>query len=304
MGESKASINFKPVKSNSEHHNLRRAKLDYVHEDLLWKNEVWRTDEINPRLSSIRQLYKEKVGQNMQKKATPIREAVVNIKSDTTIDDLKALADDLRREKGIDCFQIHVHRDEGKSIDDINYHAHMVFDWQNKATGKSFKLNRQDISEIQDIVAERLKMERGERKENTNRQRLEAVEYKAHQEEQKMKILQEENALLEQKKNELESEYKRLKREDIRLKGQHPKHPEYYKFVAENPDSRNVKHLSERQFRKAVEYSSTCYQRASELRDAIQQQQAQIRRFEQGISSQEQDIQEFENEIREIEDKV
>ena len=49
----------------------------------------------------------------MQAKATPIREAVVVIKSETTMEDLKKLSDAYRQRFGIDTFQIAIHKDEG-----------------------------------------------------------------------------------------------------------------------------------------------------------------------------------------------
>jgi hypothetical protein len=70
-------------------------------------------------------------------------------------------------------------------------------------TGKTLKLNRQDLSKIQDYVAESLAMERGELKSNTNIERLEAVEYKRQQEELKLKKITLELQELEQKKNKL-----------------------------------------------------------------------------------------------------
>lgn len=82
----------------------------------------------------------------MQAKAPPIREAVVVISQETTMDDLKNLSKRLNDCFGIDVFQIAIHKDEGykKSKDGIklNLHAHLVADWTDHETGKSLKLNR------------------------------------------------------------------------------------------------------------------------------------------------------------------
>lgn len=196
----KASINFKAVKANSKVHNERLSELDYVYSDLSQNNEVWKSDEIHSRQQHIEQLCKELSGRKMQKNATPIREAVVNLNANHSMADLKELAKQLKEQKGVECFQIFIHRDEGKSRQDLNYHAHMVFDWQDKMTGKMKRLNKLDMSQIQTIVAESLHMERGELKENSNRQRLEPVEFKRVQEEVRLKELQAQVAL-EQKKN-------------------------------------------------------------------------------------------------------
>lgn len=207
---SKSSINFKVVKSNSEAHNFRRGHLDYIYPEHGEKNRSWSTSSVQEKEKEVARLCKDITGRKMQKNAEPIREAVVNLEPHHTIEDLRNLAERLRESFKIDCFQIHIHRDEGKSTDEINHHAHMLFDWQDKQTGKTLKLNRVDLSQIQTLVATELAMERGELKENSNRERLEAVEYKRFMEEQKIEKLQRHNAELEQKKNEVRDRIERL----------------------------------------------------------------------------------------------
>lgn len=202
----KSSINFKPVKENSKRHNERIGELKYVHSDLTHLNETWKVDEINTRYKAIAELYKQKVGQTMQARATPIREAVVNLSPGTTMSDLRKLSVELEENFGIKAFQIHIHRDEGKREEGLNHHAHILFDWQDKKLGTSYKLKKSHMSKIQDLVAKSLGMERGENKENSNVERLEAVEYKI------MKI-QEDVKSLEQKKNEVDGGYREAERE-------------------------------------------------------------------------------------------
>jgi hypothetical protein len=209
MAES--SINFKPVKANSTRHNERIGELDYVYPDLTKNNSSWKTQEVDDRYKEIAALTKEKTKRKIQAKATPIREAVVNLNSHHKMDDLKKLAKELEAAYGIQCFQIHIHRDEGKSETDLNYHAHMLFDWQDKETGKSFKYLRADMSKIQDLVAKSLSMVRGKKKENSVPDRLEAVEYKISKEEEKRIALQEQNEILEQKKNEVRARIEKLR---------------------------------------------------------------------------------------------
>jgi hypothetical protein len=220
-----SSINFQPVKGNSTSHNERSVKLDYVSPHLTKNNESWKSEEISTRFSSIADLTKELTGRKIQAKATPIREAVVNLRHDHTMEDLKKVRDVLKESYGIDAFQIHIHRDEGfggKKDNFIaplklNLHAHMVFDWQDKETGKSFKLNRLDMSKIQTLVADTLEMDHGQSIANTNIKRLEAVEFKRQEEEKRIGKLQEQVALLEQKKNEAESRFERDSREASEL---------------------------------------------------------------------------------------
>ena len=155
----KTCIHFDPVKPGCEIHNWRMKELDYVINELTPNNEHW----VDPRyagktLSDIRkeiaERYQATVGQKMQAKAAPIREAAVVIKPDTTMADLQLLAKQLEKEFGIKCIQIHIHRDEGF----------------NKT-----RLGRPDTSRMQTVAAECLKMERGS---SSNVKHLNAIQYK------------------------------------------------------------------------------------------------------------------------------
>lgn len=197
-----SSIHFSAIKENSTSHNERKAELDYVYKDLSQDNESWKSHEVDEKLKEIQSSCKEISGRKLQKNAIPIREAVVNLNKHHTMDDLKRLSRHIEGHTGIECFQIHIHRDEGKSRLDLNYHAHMVFGWQDKKTGKMLRLNRTDMSKMQTLVAKSLDMERGELKVNSNRERLEPIEYKRQEEEKKLSLLKLEINDLEQKKNE------------------------------------------------------------------------------------------------------
>ena len=180
----KTSIHFEPVKPGSEIHNWRMKDLDYVIKELMPNDEHW----VDPRyegktLAEIRkdieQRYQAHVGQKMQAKAVPLREAVIVIKPDTTMADLQLLAQQFEKEFGIKCIQIHIHRDEGFSKTDpdpsnLNLHAHFVADWTHD-NGTSLRLNPQDTSRMQTIGAECLKMERGS---SSNVKHLNAIQYK------------------------------------------------------------------------------------------------------------------------------
>lgn len=198
------SIHVQPVKGGSEQHNKREKELDYIRPELSHLNEYWEKDTQTARLENIKSRYFKSTGQKMQSKATPIREAVVVIKSETTMEDLKKLSDAYRQRFGIDTFQIAIHKDEGypKGEWKPNLHAHLVFDWTNQETGKSLKLNRQDMVEMQTITAEVLQMDRGV---SSDKQHLTAQQYKSFAEEAKLKQLEEEKARKEkQMKDELE----------------------------------------------------------------------------------------------------
>lgn len=185
------SIHFQAVKGGSEEHNKRTKKLDYVHHELSSQNDYWQSDSQEARLAFVTQNAKAKTGRKMQAKATPIREAVVVIEDTTTMDDLKKLAKRFNDRFGIDVFQIAIHKDEGykKSKDGIklNLHAHLVADWTDHESGKSLKLNRNDMAEMQTICAEVLGMERGK---SSEKQHLSAIQYKIAAEEQRAEAIE------------------------------------------------------------------------------------------------------------------
>lgn len=185
------SIHFQAVKGGSEEHNKRTKKLDYVHHELSSQNDYWQSDTQEARLAFVTQNAKAKTGRKMQAKATPIREAVVVIEDTTTMDDLKKLAKRFNDRFGIDVFQIAIHKDEGykKSKDGIklNLHAHLVADWTDHESGKSLKLNRNDMAEMQTICADVLGMERGK---SSEKQHLSAIQYKIAAEEQRAEAIE------------------------------------------------------------------------------------------------------------------
>lgn len=198
------SIHVQPVKGGSEQHNKREKELDYIRPELSHLNEYWEKDTQTDRLENVKSRYLKSTGQKMQAKATPIREAVVVIKPETTMEDLKRLSDAYRQRFGIDTFQIAIHKDEGypKGEWKPNLHAHLVFDWTSQQTGKSLKLNRQDMVEMQTITAEILQMDRGV---SSDKQHLTAQQYKSFVEEAKLRRLEEERLRKEkQMKEELE----------------------------------------------------------------------------------------------------
>lgn len=175
------SIHVQAVKGGSEKHNKRLKELSYVRKDLSHLNGYWESDTQSNRLSSIKEITKAKTGRSLQDKATPIREAVVVIKSSTTMADLQRLAAKLQDRFGIETFQIAIHKDEGHHKAKTwtpNLHAHMVFDWTDHETGKSIKLGRDDLVEMQTIVADTLGMQRGVA---SDRKHLNAVQYKLAQ---------------------------------------------------------------------------------------------------------------------------
>ena len=190
-----ASIHFEPVKGGSEEHNKRLKFLDYVRPERTRFNEYWESDSQAHRLAIITQNYLDHhpKRKKLHAKATPIREAVVNITEGTTMDDLKKLAKRLEQRFGITIFQIAIHKDEGFFNSDshkLNLHAHLVADWTNHKNGESIKLNRQDMAEMQTITAEVLGMQRGVSSDKKHLTAMQYKEQKAREEAEKAKLQQ------------------------------------------------------------------------------------------------------------------
>ncbi|MDV3617252.1 hypothetical protein CMU80_07310 [Elizabethkingia anophelis] len=213
----KTSINFKAVKSDSEIHNFRKKSFDYIRKDLTPKNEYWMEQKIADRVQKIESYCKEKSGRKLQKNAMPIREAVVVIKENTTMQDLHNLSKRLEEELKIRIFQIAIHKDEGHYDKDTkewkpNYHAHLVADWQDLQTGKTLKHQSFHYSKMQDLAAECLEMERGV---SGSLARLEAVEFKIKKKEEDLKILEERYQEMQQEMESKKSEELIVKESDF-----------------------------------------------------------------------------------------
>ena len=241
MGKiAKASDHVKPCNiEQSERHNRRDpdyiASLDprklWVRLELTHNNEIFVVPDLQgvslqQHYDNIKVMVKEKTGRAMQEKdveytdkrgikrvrrgSSPIRESVVNIKPDTTMDDLLKYANRVHEKWGVRAIQIHIHRDEGhyENPDDpstweFNLHAHIIWDWMDHSTGKSFKLDDKDMEKLQDMVAETLEMERGKRKSETGREHLERNDYILQAQREKSARLDEEIA---EKRDRLDAE--------------------------------------------------------------------------------------------------
>tara|TARA_B100000674_G_scaffold474398_1_gene466297 strand:+ start:149 stop:1180 length:1032 start_codon:yes stop_codon:yes gene_type:complete len=243
MSDRMSSIHVNPAKSTSEQHNNRDQELDYIFAEHSHKNEKWISESIADRERTIKRLCKQISGRKLQKNAEPIREAVVNLQAHHTMEDLQKLKSDLEKKWDFEIFQMYIHHDEGASLKNemgeriepkvlskVNYHAHLVIDWQNKKTGKMLRYARGQMANLQTDVAESLGMKRGKEKtadKKTANERLGIVEYKAKAQEEELreireknlKALQEEVKVLEQKKNQAEREYSALAEEDFRAPG-------------------------------------------------------------------------------------
>ena len=211
----KTSVNIKPCNiGSSEAHNRRTAEYlanirkekFYIRTDLMAGNETWVSPDfgeatLTDRYNQIAAMVKEKTGRAMQTKdrervnkktgkvtivrgSTPLKEGVVVIKDDTTMEQLQRFCEVCRERWGVTALQVFIHRDEGhygipgdNATWKPNLHAHIVWDWMNHDTGKSCKLDEKAMSEMQTVLAECLDMERGTSKEVTGKEHLERTDF-------------------------------------------------------------------------------------------------------------------------------
>ena len=195
--------------------NIGKSQIYIVHE-LTSNNEQWinpgfGSPNLQTHYKNIKRMVKEKTGRAMQEKererkgkngkiikvagCSPIREGVLLIRPDTTLADVRKFGEECQRRWGITPLQIFLHKDEGHWLSGQpeagdresfqvgekwfkpNYHAHIVFDWMNHDTGKSRKLNDEDMTEMQSLASDILLMERGQSKAVTGKEHLERNDF-------------------------------------------------------------------------------------------------------------------------------
>ena len=195
--------------------NIGESRI-YVVSELSSDNEQWINPDFgNPDLQThydnIKRMVKEKTGRAMQEKererkgkngkiikvagCSPIREGVLLIRPETTLADVREFGEECQRCWGITPLQIFLHKDEGHWLGGKpdaedkesfqvggkwfkpNYHAHIVFNWMNHETGKSRKLNDEDMAAMQTLASDILMMERGQSKNVTGKEHLERNDF-------------------------------------------------------------------------------------------------------------------------------
>ena len=231
--------------------NIRESRI-YVVPELSTNNEQWinpdfGTPELRTHYDNIKQMVKEKTGRAMQEKererkgkngkiikvagCSPIREGVLLIRADTTLADVRKFGEECQRRWGITPLQIFLHKDEGHWLNGQpeaedkesfqvgnrwfkpNYHAHVVFDWMNHETGKSRKLNDEDMAAMQTLASDILLMERGQAKAITGKEHLERNDFIIEKQKAELQRIEETKRHKEQQVSLAEQELKQVKAE-------------------------------------------------------------------------------------------
>lgn len=193
-----SSINFKKSNPIQTQHNDRDLPPSYLiggrvecnlnhKEALALKNQI---------IKDAIEAYTKNTKQKFQAKSYEWS-AVVNIKPDTTMNDLEKLAEYFEKIHGFQCYQIAIHRDEGHMNEQgekiINHHAHMEFITLDRQTGKNRQrdLDKTKLRGIQTAVSNILKMERGVDKRKSGAKRIEPRAYAVLKEKEKREKKQE-----------------------------------------------------------------------------------------------------------------
>ena len=224
----------------------------YVVPELSTDNEQWinpdfGSPDLRTHYDNIRQMVKEKTGRAMQEKererkgkngktvkiagCSPIREGVLLVRSDTTLADVRKFGEECQRRWGITPLQIFLHKDEGHWLNGQletedkesfkvgdrwfkpNYHAHIVFDWMNHETGKSRKLNDDDMMQMQTLASDILLMERGQSKAVTGKEHLERNDFIIEKQKAELQRMDAAKRHKEEQINLAEQELKQVKSE-------------------------------------------------------------------------------------------
>ncbi|WP_304470735.1 mobilization protein, partial [uncultured Muribaculum sp.] len=162
---------------------------------------------------------------------SPIREGVLLIRPDTTLADVRKFGEECQRRWGITPLQIFLHKDEGHWLGGKpdtedkesfqvggkwfkpNYHAHIVFDWMNHDTGKSRKLNDEDMAAMQTLASDILMMERGQSKNVTGKEHLERNDFIIEKQKAELQRIEAIKRHKEQQVNLAEQELRQVKSE-------------------------------------------------------------------------------------------
>ena len=224
----KSSINFQKANMKvAPFHNAREAFTPQSsHAELASKNECSCS-----ALAAIKKIQKwdSQADVNYAKthggRRSPVKEtskvweAVVNLRENHTMKDVRKLVKKLEEKTGYKAAQIAIHRDEGHTNDDgdfiQNIHAHILFYARDPKTGLSLSTKHygqtEFFEEIQDLVADELGMERGRSARETGAKHENMHSYKARKQAERAERAQ--NKEWEQKLAEKEKEWEQKKAE-------------------------------------------------------------------------------------------
>lgn len=207
-----SSIHFVAAKNSADKHNKREKDLDYVRKELeehlplekwYWEHPDY-TSVAKMKKQAEKEYYSKEITvtgnhgtyvthRSMPKNAEPVKEGVVAINQNVTMEQLRAFGEWTRQEYGITPMAIYIHLGEGhwapldeeegqtedmyrrndghewKRVNELgeteywkpNLHAHMVYDWFDHDSKRCFNLGPSVMRRLEDELPKFLNMERG-----------------------------------------------------------------------------------------------------------------------------------------------
>lgn len=321
------------AKSGALRHNRREAKLSNVNPNLTHLNESWESPIIKRKEDggegrSIDSLTKERADHYLMKhgrsapgfgpngKSVPpdrrtafIRESCVVIKPETTLEDVRRFADSVCSEFGVKCLGIWLHKDEGhhrsKYIEGDskwkpNLHAHVLFDWYLFEKGRVARSTSNWYSQMQDMAAAALNMERGEKSE---RKHIASKAFAEQQAEQRIAMLEDKVAQLQRsiKAQTKQLEIKKRELEDAQKRND----KELPKFEAEYLRKKQMLEDVQRKYKDLSEQLENDYLKEGEqIHNKITDAKVELFFVEKDLREKKEELKALSVQVADIQDKL
>ncbi|ELP8580239.1 mobilization protein [Campylobacter upsaliensis] len=184
-----------------QHNDRTNSTSPNIHKERSHLNQCSKT--AIQALKEIDQLYKEAMEKQKGKKGkkTPkersYHEFIYEINENTTMEQCEKLTQQIAELTGFTPIQVTIHKDEGHINEQgefmPHYHAHAVFFTLDKNTGKQLarqqaSLNPKNLSKIQDLAANTLQMQRGQKYFNIEEYKLSKQEKRPYKPQAPKKI--------------------------------------------------------------------------------------------------------------------
>lgn len=244
--------NAKTITKELTHLNEYSCSSDEVRKkiDTLYKKAYDNFSKYCENKNGVSKSGKPKGLQNFTKKEKCYHEFIYEISEHTTMEQCQELTEKIAELTGFTPLQIAIHRDEihqnAKGEMQTHYHAHAVFFTLDKDTGlqlarQEASLNKQNLSKIQTLTAETLKMDRGENRLEKGLESPKYIQdYKIYSQYKEMERKLQEKWFKRQK--EIEAKIKELERKEQELKNKEAELNEREKVIQDFIDQLESKH--------------------------------------------------------------
>lgn len=244
--------NAKTITKELTHLNEYSCSSDEVRKkiDTLYKKAYDNFSKYCENKNGVSKSGKPKGLQNFTKKEKCYHEFIYEIGENTTMEQCQELTEKIAELTGFTPLQIAIHRDEihqnAKGEMQTHYHAHAVFFTLDKDTGlqlarQEASLNKQNLSKIQTLTAETLKMDRGENRLEKGLESPKYIQdYKIYSQYKEMERKLQEKWFKRQK--EIEAKIKELERKEQELKNKEAELNQREKVIQDFIDQLESKH--------------------------------------------------------------